>query len=271
MLKERVLTALILAPLAIAGVLLLSTKTLAACVGAIFIVAAMEWGRLIGLRTPEGRLAYVTIFALLMGLAWQFRALGTLEATLAIGAIWWLVTPLWLRNFDFANTERRRHVWIKAVAGVLAVVPAFAALILLHRGERGPEWLLYLLFLIWVADVSAYFAGRRFGGAKLAPRISPGKTWAGAYGALAGATVLAVVWGWSLEPTWLLRAELVLLALLTVVFSIVGDLFESLIKRHSNAKDSGAILPGHGGIFDRFDSLFAALPVFTAGRLLLNL
>ena len=272
MLKERILTALVLAPLAIAAVLLLSTKTLAVVTGVVFVVGIAEWGRLIGLATPGERLAYVAIVAIVMGLVWQLREQRTLEIAAFVGATWWLAAWAWLRNFEFASGPDRRNVWLKGLAGLLAVVPAWSALILIHgdvAAVAGRWWLLYVLLLIWIADIGAYFAGRRFGTTKLAPKISPGKTYAGVYGGLTGALLLAAVVGaWAESVPFV---ALFCLSLVTVVFSIVGDLFESLIKRHSNTKDSGALLPGHGGIFDRFDSLFAALPIFCAGKMLLGL
>ena len=126
--------------------------------------------------------------------------------------------------------------------------------------------------IVWAADIGAYFSGRTFGKRKLAPQISPGKTWAGAYGALAAGVVVTALGGW-----WLLDVHggqligLAVLAAVTVGASIVGDLIESLMKRHAQVKDSGTMIPGHGGMMDRLDSVFAALPVFAAGVMLLNL
>lgn len=289
MLKERVLTALILAPLVIAGMLLLSTSTLASGVGVIFMIGVLEWAALVGFESAAARLALVVAHVLVMALLWQYRALGTLEIAVFAGVGWWLLAPFWLRNNTFAAAPRRRNSWLKAVAGLLAVVPAWSAMILLHgmpiAGElpdwaaalhfkgaplREHWWLLFLALLIWCADTFAYFAGRRFGTTKLAPKISPGKTIAGVYGALLGCAAFAALAGYLYNERGLRLVELIGLALLTVAFSIVGDLFESLIKRHSNAKDSGALLPGHGGVFDRVDSLLAALPIFTAGKLLIG-
>ena len=123
----------------------------------------------------------------------------------------------------------------------------------------------------WSADTFAYLAGMRWGRRKLAPSISPGKTWAGVYGGLAATAVVAAIGGWLLGVQDLRLPALVALALLCVCFSVVGDLFESLIKRHASVKDSGTLFPGHGGLFDRLDSVFAALPVWAAGRALLGL
>jgi phosphatidate cytidylyltransferase len=125
--------------------------------------------------------------------------------------------------------------------------------------------------IVWASDIGAYFSGRSFGKRKLAPQISPGKTWAGAYGALVAGLLVALVGGWLLDVRGIELVALGLLALFTVAVSIVGDLIESLMKRHAQVKDSGTIFPGHGGLMDRLDSVFAALPVFAAGLLLLGL
>ena len=272
MLKQRILTALVLAPIAIAAVLLLDTPLFALVLGIVFAFGLLEWSRLIGMRNVLLRVALVALAVVLMALAWQYRQHRTLEVALACGAAWWMLAPLWLRNFTFASEPRKRWLSVKALAGLLAVVPAWAAAVLLHGApERGPYWLLFVVVLVWCADIGAYFAGRRFGTTKLAPKISPGKTIAGVYGALAACALFALAAGWWLESAGWALATLVVLSLVTVAFSIVGDLFESLIKRHSNLKDSGSIFPGHGGVFDRLDSLFAALPVFTAGKLLAGL
>lgn len=272
MLKQRVLTALVLAPVAVAAVLLLDTPMFALCLGVIFAVGLLEWSRLIGMRLIYVRLALVAVAVAIMGLAWQYREHGALVAALVCGAAWWMLAPLWLSNVSFASQPRKRWLSIKAAAGLLAVIPAWAAALLLHATpERGPWWLLFVVMLVWGADIGAYFAGRKFGRTKLAPSISPGKTIAGVYGALVVSALFSLFAGWWLDSTGWALATFVVLSLVTVLFSIVGDLFESLIKRHSNLKDSGSILPGHGGVFDRLDSLFAALPVFTAGKLLAGL
>ncbi|HQX25208.1 MAG TPA: phosphatidate cytidylyltransferase, partial [Pseudomonadota bacterium] len=163
-------------------------------------------------------------------------------------------------------------VW--ATLGVFLLMAAYVVAVLprLSAGTSAVVTLvLFVVLLVWCADVCAYFAGRRYGKARLAPRISPGKTVAGVYGALLGSIAFAVAAGTLLGARGGGLAALVALALVTVGVSIVGDLYESLIKRHSQVKDSGTLFPGHGGVFDRFDSLFAALPVFAAGKWLLGL
>jgi phosphatidate cytidylyltransferase len=130
------------------------------------------------------------------------------------------------------------------------------------RSFYGPEMTMYFLILIWVADISAYFAGKKWGKTKLAPEISPGKTVAGMYGALISGLVCAVVLSliYGFQP--MIASDFVLLSVLTVLISIYGDLFVSVVKRQRGVKDSGALLPGHGGVLDRVDSLIAAIPFF---------
>jgi phosphatidate cytidylyltransferase len=136
---------------------------------------------------------------------------------------------------------------------------------------RGPLWLLFALLLIWAADSGAYFAGVRFGRRKLAPRISPGKSWEGLFGGLAAAMLLSAAMLHWLGLGWAQLPELLLLTVVIVLVSVVGDLFESLLKRHAGAKDSSQLIPGHGGVLDRIDSLLAALPVFVLGKIWLEL
>jgi phosphatidate cytidylyltransferase len=142
----------------------------------------------------------------------------------------------------------------------------------MHLGQETLHtWALYALVLVWGADTFAYLAGSRWGTTKLAPKISPGKTVAGVYGALAGSALIAVIGGWLLDVRGMTLLALVVLAMISVLFSIVGDLFESLIKRHASVKDSGSLFPGHGGVCDRLDGAFAALPIFVLGKAALGL
>lgn len=269
-LRTRVITALVLAPIGIAIVVLLRTPALALVMAAVCAFGLGEWGRLIGIRDPLLRLAMVFVNAGIMAALWQWREFDTLRHAVYVGAAFWPIALLWLRHFEFGARQDVATTMAKALAGSFAVVPAWAAAVLLHGSPaHGPYWLLFAIMLVWSADVFAYFAGRRFGKRKLAPRISPGKTIEGLYGALVGSAVFALAGGWLLGLRGRDLSLLVVIALVAVGFSIVGDLFESLMKRHSQVKDSGSLLPGHGGVFDRMDSMFAALPVFALGATLL--
>jgi len=153
---------------------------------------------------------------------------------------------------------------------LLVLLPSWTALVWIHSLSGGPYLVLFLMVLIWIADSGAYFAGRRFGRNKLAPVVSPGKTLEGVYGALAGGLIWSLVLVVYYGDSALHHIGLLLLCLLTVPASIVGDLYESLLKRERGVKDSGSLLPGHGGVLDRVDSLTAAAPVFAFGLILLD-
>jgi phosphatidate cytidylyltransferase len=236
------------------------------------VMGLAEWARLIGIEKPVARWGFVLANALLMAALWFWRAHDSLRIAMGIGVIWWAFAALWLRSYAFCQAQTARNVAIKAVAGTLTIVPAWAGAVLIDAlPDRGHWWLLFVIVLIWCADIFAYLVGRKFGRTKLAPRISPGKSWQGVYGALIGSALFALAAGYVLNPAHRELGLLVLLSVVTVAISIVGDLFESLIKRHSQQKDSGSLFPGHGGMLDRLDSLFAALPVFACGKLMLAL
>ena len=272
MLKQRVTTALILLPLVLAMILLPPTVYFAAAIGVVFVGAAWEWSLLAGCRTPVGRGIVAAGAAAILLSVLLIATPGLLMALTVAGVIWWVGCCFWLRHFTFAAAPNSENRLLKIGTGVLVIVPTFAAAMALHASDHGNWWTLLALVVVWAADTGAYFTGRQFGQRKLAPRISPGKTWAGVYGALVGGSAFAVFGGWLLgvdDAPHLVG--LGVLGLLTVAVAIVGDLFESLMKRHAEVKDSGQLFPGHGGLLDRLDSVFAALPIFVAGKLLLGL
>jgi phosphatidate cytidylyltransferase len=272
MLKQRTLTALVLAPIAIAVILFLPTAVVAVIISAMCLVAVHEWTRLAGIASNSVRAIVVALNAVFFGALWMLRDDPLAWYVIGAGLVWWLLALLWMRSFTYAAAPTRENAAIKIVACELAILPAWLALMKLHESvPHGHAWALFAVALIWAADIAAFFAGKRYGTTKLSPRISPNKTTAGGWGALAGAGALAVICGWAFGLRGMALAALVALALLAVVASIVGDLFESLLKRQANVKDSGALFPGHGGLLDRLDSLFAALPVFVAGKALLDL
>lgn len=270
MLRFRVLTALLLAPLVVAGVWWLPGPLFALAAALVFLLAAWEWTRLLGFGGAVAQVIYVATTAMIMtGLAWV--GLSRAAPFLAGAAVaWWGAAALWLCCYGFGERGGLSAAAAKALAGALVLVPAWALLSALQAAPGGPPWVLMLLAVIWAADISAYFVGRRFGRRRLAPRISPGKTWAGLGGGFGGALLVgmagAPLLGLGARPT----VGLIAVILAAVSFSVIGDLFESLVKRHAGAKDSSTLLPGHGGIFDRLDSLFAALPVFYWGFLWLK-
>lgn len=273
MLKHRVLTALVLAPVAIAAILLLPSLVLAWVFGAMVLAGAWEWARLSGLNRTPARLLYVGVTALLLwGAAYAWHRPQLLQPLLMVTALWWLAALLWVLVYPAGPKRRSGLNGLTALAGFLVLVPAWLALIALHSApQHGPWWVIFVLALIWIADSGAYFSGRRWGKRKLAPRVSPGKTREGVYGALALVAVYAIGAGWLLEVPGSQFIAFVALCVGLVLVSVVGDLFESLIKRQGGFKDSGTLLPGHGGVMDRIDSVTSTVPVFLLGLLWLNI
>jgi phosphatidate cytidylyltransferase len=256
MLRQRVITALILAPLALLVILWVPHEVSAAAMALLVLAAAWEWSAFVGLTRASLRFAYVALIALCVAAIWATQANRELvNAVLSVSLLWWLLALLWVVVF-----AGRINSVAAIVAGALVLVPAWLALVQLHA--RAPQLVLLLILLVVAADVGAYFGGRRFGRHKLAPTVSPGKTWEGVAGGLVAALSMAAV-----GIYWFNLSALPFLALTAVVVfaSIVGDLTESMFKRHAGLKDSGSLLPGHGGVLDRVDSVTAAAPFFLIG------
>ena len=281
MTKTRLLAALIMAPIAILGVLFVPTPILAALSAVVFLAALWEW---LKLAEVDDTLARATLLlcnaAVMAALVWGSRSaqggsFALLQLVVLIGVAWWLLAMLWMKHYHFAADHDSHARAFKLLAGTLAVIPAWCALGLIHASQpNGHQWLLLALFLVWAADSGAYFAGRHLGGKlfkrRLAPRISPNKTIEGLIGGLLLALLVAIVGALLIGARVDQLPAIGLVALATVLFSVVGDLFESLLKRHVGVKDSGDLIPGHGGVLDRVDSVLAALPVFALGKLWLG-
>jgi phosphatidate cytidylyltransferase len=272
MLLQRTLTALLLAPLVILVILLLPTWLFAPVVALACLAGLWEWTRLSGLRNRRVRGALLGVALVVFGLLWWLRATLWWPALLIAGVAWWALACVWLKHFAFAAAPTTENRNLKLAGGALVLFPAFVGLLTIHASEPyGHWWTLLTLLIVWAADIGAYFSGRFLGKRKLAPNISPGKTWAGVYGAVVAGALVAVLGGWLLDASGVRLVGLGVLAVLTVAASVVGDLIESLMKRHAQVKDSGRMFPGHGGLLDRMDSVFAAVPVFALGKLLLGL
>ncbi|QNN46103.1 phosphatidate cytidylyltransferase [Thermomonas brevis] len=282
MTKTRILAALVMAPAVIAAVLLLPTGWLMLLSAVVFLAALWEWLRLADVEDALSRTILLACnLALMVALVWGSRsphagALPLFQLAVVLGVVWWLLALLWLRHYDFASRHDGNARVFKLAAGTAAVVPAWCALAVIHSSEpHGHRWLLLALLLVWAADSGAYFAGRKFGGRwfagrKLAPRISPNKTLEGLIGGVALAMLVAVVGALVIGTPAAQLPAVILVAIFTVLFSVAGDLFESLLKRHVGMKDSGHLIPGHGGVLDRIDSVLAALPVFALGKIWLG-
>jgi phosphatidate cytidylyltransferase len=255
-LTSRVRTALLLMAVFVPAVLWAPAGLWAILMAGMVGMAAFEWARLSHFPPLSARIYAVLLalgaLALRYGLAADWPLFQTALIALAIG-FWLLVAPLWLLGRWHAEQP-----FVRAVVGVMVLLPTWVALLYLHA--RGPGVLLGVMAIVWIADTAAYFAGRRFGRHKLAPTISPGKTWEGVAGAVVAlalyAAALGAVIGMPLPALFLMLAAL-------LYVSVLGDLFESWIKRVSGMKDSGDVLPGHGGVLDRIDALTSTLPIAT--------
>lgn len=260
MLRQRLLTAAVLVPAVLAALFLLPGAAFALVSTCVLLAGAWEWGGLAAYR-PLPRALYALVLwgsgvllALLPGgLAGEpARSLVVLSGALA--AVFWMVlVPAWL-----GTLREVRHPLVLAAAGAVTLLPLWLACAWL---QKDPRLLLSTMAVVWVSDTAAYFAGRRFGRARLVPRISPGKTWAGLWGALLA--VLAYCLALRLLPAsaGAVSGPGVGLGLVLAVLGVEGDLFESWLKRVRGVKDSGRLLPGHGGILDRIDALTASVPV----------
>lgn len=265
MLKARILTALILIPLFLGALFLLPDELWIGLTLAVTMIACREWGKLSGFSERAAYAYLFMSFALSLVFLWLISVDTSriLYFYVASALFWLTVAPAWL-----AFGWHVRQPAVMALVGWAILMPTWLALIDLRL--HGAKLLLGIMAVIWVADTAAYFSGKRFGAHKLAPLISPGKTWEGVAGAGAAVGIYAAFLVFSgytdflaIDPFWLLLSSWMLMGL-----SIVGDLFESLIKRNAGLKDSGNILPGHGGILDRIDSMTAALPLAALGLML---
>ena len=251
MLRQRVITAVIIAPIALACVFLLPHFEFSIFVGAVLTVAAWEWANFGGVKNFV-RYIYAFVIAGLFVGVWFVPILPVLMVSM----IWWLLAFIFVLQYP-----RLRNVWgqqlIVLAIGLVVLCPGFVALVELKRFPDSSFLICLFFFLIWGADIGAYFAGKAFGKRKLAPRVSPGKSWAGFFGGLIAAVVIAVAmslwWGKPVltEPNGML---FLLACAFIAVISVLGDLTISMFKRHRDIKDSSNLLPGHGGFLDRIDS-----------------
>jgi len=273
MLWQRIVTALVLFVLLVAALLWPQPLPFVALTALVVAAAGREWARLNGAR-PKAALAAGTVLGLACAAAWS---LGWVER--APSAAWLLAALLWAAGGAFALFVGvagwpRLPAALRWAVGLLALWLSWLALA--HSHGHGVNFVLSVLCLVWAADIAAYFGGRAWGRRKLAPSISPGKTWAGVYSAAAAVAVLAAVWlaadAWlPFEPglySRLLAAGgvggLVLACVLLLGVSVVGDLVESMVKRAAGAKDSGHLFPGHGGVLDRIDAMLPVFPIALA-------
>lgn len=274
MLRDRVITAIIMTLVIASALLLLPAQGFMLAIVLVFAVAGWEWADLSGIARQPGRWLYALAVAVLsLAAAWQcglFAALqpALLRDILGLGGLWWALALLWVMSYP-VSARLWGSVPARLLMGLLVLVPAALALQYLVVQAHGQWYFIYLVAIIAAADIGAYFCGRAFGKRKLAVQVSPGKSWAGFFGGLACCALLALLVGSQWQVAGLTQTQLVLVSLVASLASVLGDLVESMVKRHRGLKDSSQLLPGHGGVMDRIDSMTAAAPVFVLLQVLL--
>lgn len=259
---KRSITTIILAPLTILSIYKLNDFYFAILVAVIIALACWEYSSFIDLKKNISR--YLFVFINMVILAVCYLNLSMVKLVLPFVCIWWLINILHIYNFPKHTKFWNGNLIIKITNAILVLVPTWIAIVMI-RQDFGDGFLLFLIFLIWGCDIGAYFSGKNFGKTPLATNVSPNKTWEGVAGAFIFSIIVSLLIMYFNE--FPLNTWLTYLTLTTIVMqiSIVGDLFESMYKRLAKIDDSGSILPGHGGIMDRIDSLTSAAPFFYIG------
>ncbi len=275
MLRQRVITALIMAGLFLAAIIFLSQPALAAVFGLIVLAGGWEWSRLSGWESTAARVLFLLVLAGVLTALYIYCGLGSkpdveqVQPVFGFACLWWSFALLWVKSYP-ASAALWRNRPMRSFIGLLVLAPAWTAAVYLLSYPRGGLLLFILILVVATADIGAYFAGRTLGRHKLAPAVSPAKTWEGFWGGELCVALVALAL-WYLLPAQ--GAHISLLAVLAVLLatstaSVLGDLSVSMVKRESGAKDSGSLLPGHGGVLDRLDSICGAAPVFALGLIL---
>ncbi|TVU91192.1 phosphatidate cytidylyltransferase [Vreelandella titanicae] len=258
MLKQRIITAAWLAPLVLVGLFGLDGGAFALFTALMVLLATWEWTNLAGVSRTVRRAQLVAVMAVLMLAMWLT---GTAMAIwpLWLAAAGWLVNLYWVTRYPAAG-EQWQATTRRLAMGLWVLLPCWVGFNVLR--DIGMAWLLFVLLLVWSADIGAYFVGRLWGKRKLAPHVSPGKSWEGVFGGLAATAILAILFALWLPLDLVGGITLILVTAVVTLASVLGDLLESMLKRYRNIKDSSQLLPGHGGVMDRIDSLTAAIPLF---------
>ena len=275
MLKQRVITAVIMAGLFLAAVAFMSLPWLALISGILICLGGWEWSRLCGWEAPAIRVLYVLVLAVVLGALYLYCQLGAdpqreqVQPFLGLACLWWSLALLWVKGYP-GSAVYWRTLAMRNLMGLLVLGSAWMAAVYLLSFPRGGGLIVVMVLIVASADIGAYFTGKTWGRHKLAEAVSPKKTWEGFWGGMACCALLALLL-WSQLPNQ--QAHISLIAVLVVTLttglaSVVGDLTVSMVKREAGAKDSGSLLPGHGGVLDRLDSLCGAAPVFALGLLL---
>jgi phosphatidate cytidylyltransferase len=265
MLKARIVTAVILVPIVIAFIFLVDTIWFSALFALIVAIGAWEWA---GLSKVGDKLKYsyvIATLAILLTIYWLDSYSLYIGIALA-GVVYWLSAIVLIISYQKQRNLLPRNSSILMLVGFLLLIPMWSSLTILKSySDNGPTLIMLLMLLIWGADTAAYFAGKKWGKRKLAYHVSPGKTWEGTMAGIASSIVIAVCYVIVSNKNSDDSLLFIGLSILTVIASVFGDLMESIVKREAGQKDSGNILPGHGGVMDRIDSLTSASPIFVFG------
>lgn len=277
MLRQRVITALIMAGLFLAAIAFLSLPVLALLFGVLIALGAWEWSSLAGWQKPVVRTTYVLLVLVALGVLYKFCGMGDqprsdkVQPFLGLACLWWSFALLWVKGYP-GSAVLWRSVVMRSAMGLLILVPGWLSAVYLLSFPQGGILIVVMVLVTAAADIGAYFTGKHFGKHKLAALVSPAKTWEGFWGGVAACAGLAVVLWYFLpgRSAHIGLASVVVVVVISGLASVVGDLTVSMVKRESGVKDSGSLLPGHGGVLDRLDSLCAASPVFALGLLLVD-
>lgn len=275
MLRQRVITAVVMAALFLAAMAFLPLPGLALCFAAVVALGAWEWAPLAGWKGPMTRTIYVLLVLASLAALYVYCGLGEsprreqVQPVLGLACLWWCFSLLWVKGYPGSAL-----LWgsapVRCLMGVVVMASAWVAAVYLLSFPWGGLLMVGMILVVAAADIGAYFAGKTFGRHKLAAAVSPAKTWEGFWGGMFSVFLLALLFWYLLPPRMahVSLAAVVAVTLSTALASVVGDLTVSMVKRESGVKDSGSLLPGHGGILDRLDSICGAAPVFALGLLL---
>ncbi|WP_192879340.1 phosphatidate cytidylyltransferase [Microbulbifer sp. A4B17] len=273
MLKQRIITALVLLALFMGVLFLLPMQWFSLIFVAVILLAGWEWANLSNLNRAL-RFVFLAALGLTLMVTAQYvfsmnfndPDIDRGRQILAVACGWWALAFLWVQSYP-SSAALWGNRWVRGLIGLVVLVPTWLSLVVLRGLDHGAWLVLYVVAIVAAADVGAYFVGRKFGKRKLAREVSPGKSWEGFFGGLGACLILALVTSYLFELPLKNTVLFTFGVLVTALASVIGDLVESMFKRHRGIKDSSHMLPGHGGILDRIDSLSAALPVFTMAAL----
>ncbi len=278
MLKQRIITAVILAPLAILAILFLPVELFKIAVAGVVALGAYEWAKMSGINGRASKVTFMALILIICGVlilavdgqaVWYQSELNALYKTiLSIAAVWWAVSLVMILTYPKYSSVWKENTPIRAAFGILTLIPTWVAIISLRTNLYevdpfyGASLIFYVLGIVWAADIGAFFCGVKFGKHKLRPNVSPGKSIEGLLGGIMASLAIIAFAALHYQFDASRIGMHILIGVITVAVSALGDLNESMFKRCAGIKDSGKLLPGHGGVMDRIDSLTAAFPVF---------